>query len=72
VFSGVFKTEEIDGIGDKGSGDTTMVDVQTLLEAFVNMSLRYACSIDEAFSCKKQNFWSWDYSFQVPDYQMMD
>jgi hypothetical protein len=28
-----FITEEVDGVGDKGSGDTTMVKVQTLLEA---------------------------------------
>jgi hypothetical protein len=68
VFSGVFKAEEVNGIGDTGSGDTTMVDVQTLLEAFVNMSLRSACC-NEAFYGKKQNFSSWDYSSQVPDYQ---
>jgi len=28
-----FITEKVDGVGDKGSGDTTMVKVQTLLEA---------------------------------------
>jgi hypothetical protein len=33
VFYGVFIAEEVDAIGDKGSGDTT-VDVQTLLDAF--------------------------------------
>jgi len=27
----VFVTEKVDGIGDKRSGDTTMVDVPTLL-----------------------------------------
>ena len=26
--------EEVDGVGDKGSGDTIMVDVETLFEAF--------------------------------------
>jgi hypothetical protein len=31
------------------SGDTTTVDVQTLLEAFLNMSLTSACYIDEVF-----------------------
>jgi hypothetical protein len=36
------------GVGDKGSEDTT-VDAQTLLDAFPNMSLMSACSIDEAF-----------------------
>jgi hypothetical protein len=33
-FSGIFVPEEVDGVGDQGSGDTTTVDVQTLLEAF--------------------------------------
>jgi hypothetical protein len=47
VFSGVFIIEEVDGIGDKWSGDTTMVEVQTLLEAFLNMSVRSARFIDE-------------------------
>jgi hypothetical protein len=50
VFSGVFVVEEFDGVGGKGSGYTTTVDVQTLMEAFVSMSLRSACSVDEAFS----------------------
>jgi len=35
VFSGVFIAEDVGGVGDKGSGDTTMVDVQTPLEAFL-------------------------------------
>jgi len=38
----------VDGIGDKGSEDTT-VDIQMLLEAFLNLSLRCACLIGEAF-----------------------
>ena len=42
MFSGVFIAEEVDGVGDKGSGDTTVVDVQTVLEAFLNMSLKSA------------------------------
>jgi hypothetical protein len=33
MFSGVFVAEEVDGLGDKRSRDTTIVDVQTLLEA---------------------------------------
>jgi hypothetical protein len=32
VFSGVFIAEEVVGAGEKGSGDTTMVDVQTFLQ----------------------------------------
>jgi hypothetical protein len=60
VFSGVFTAEEVYGVGDEGSGDITMFDVQTLLEAFVNMPLRSAWFIDEAFfSGKKQNFGLW-------------
>ena len=33
----------------KGSEDTTMVDVQTLLKAFLNMLPRSVCFIDETF-----------------------
>jgi hypothetical protein len=32
VFSGVFTAEEVIGVRDKWSGDTTMVDVQILQE----------------------------------------
>jgi hypothetical protein len=32
VFPRVFIAEEVDGAGDEGSGDTTMVDVQAILE----------------------------------------
>jgi hypothetical protein len=46
VFSGVFIPEEVDRAGDMESGNTTVVDVQTLLEVFVNMSLRSACFTD--------------------------
>jgi len=45
VFSRVYIAEEADGVGDKGSGDTTTVDVQTL-EDLLKMSLRSACFID--------------------------
>jgi len=34
VFSGNFIAEEVDGVGDKGSGDTTTVDVPTDLGLF--------------------------------------
>jgi hypothetical protein len=49
VFSGVFVVEDVDAVGDWGSGDTTMVDIQTLLEVFLNTSVRCACFIDEGF-----------------------
>ena len=39
---------------------TTIGDVQTLLEAFLNMFLGSACFIDEALPV-------WYYSLQVPD-----
>lgn len=42
MFSGVVMTEEIDGVQDEGSVDTTKVDVQTLREA---LSLRSTCFI---------------------------
>jgi hypothetical protein len=52
------------------SGDTTTVDVQTLVEVLLNMSLRSACFFYEAFfRVEKQNIWSRDCSPQVPDYQ---
>jgi hypothetical protein len=44
VFSGVFVAEEVGGIGDKGSDDTT-VDVQMLLETFFFFFLRRVCLI---------------------------
>jgi len=37
VFAGGFMAEEV-GVGHKGSGDTTTVDVLTFLEFFLNMS----------------------------------
>jgi hypothetical protein len=49
VFSGVFIAEEVYGVGDKESGNTTAVHVQTLLEAFLNMSQRSTSFIDAAF-----------------------
>jgi hypothetical protein len=72
VFSGVFIVEEVDGVGDRGSRGASVADVQTIVVAFMNMSVRYSACIDEAFAGKKQNFWSLYYPFQVPDYQMMD
>jgi hypothetical protein len=41
VISGVFTAEEVDEVGEKGSGYTTMFDVQTLLETFLKISLIY-------------------------------
>lgn len=50
VFTGGFTAEEV-GVGHKGSGDTTTVNVLMFLEAFLNMSLGSPCFNDEA------NFW---------------
>jgi hypothetical protein len=47
VFSGVFIAGEVDGVGDKWSGDTRMVTVKTLLEAF-GLDPRSSCFTDEA------------------------
>jgi hypothetical protein len=49
-----------------------MINVQTLLKAFWNFSLRSACFSDEAFFGRKQNFRSWDDFLQVLDYQMLN
>jgi hypothetical protein len=35
VVSEVFTVEELDGVQDKGSADTTMVNVETLTKTFV-------------------------------------
>jgi len=45
----VFIFFKVIGVGDKRSENTTMLDVQTLLEALLNMSMRSACFIDKAF-----------------------
>ena len=54
MYSGGFIAEEVDGAGDKGSGDTRMADGQRLLEAFLKMSLRSACLTDETFLLVKE------------------
>jgi hypothetical protein len=49
VFSKAFVSEEADGVEDKGSGGTTTVDIQKILEAFLHLSLRSICFTHEAF-----------------------
>jgi hypothetical protein len=49
VFSAVFIAEEVDGIGDKGSGDNTTVDTESILEAFLNTFLKSAHFTNKAF-----------------------
>jgi hypothetical protein len=48
-----FRAEEVDAVGNKGPGYTKMVDVQTHLEAFLNMSLKSACFNDKPFFSDK-------------------
>ena len=57
MFYGICEAEDIDGVGDEGSGDVTTVDVQSLLEAFFfSMSLRCGCFIDRSsFLAKSEN-----------------
>jgi hypothetical protein len=50
VFSGVFIAEEDDELGYKRSENTTVVDVHTHLEAFMNINLRPHCLFDKVFS----------------------
>jgi hypothetical protein len=45
----VFVADKVVGVGGSGSGDTTTDNVQTILETFLNMAVRSACSIDETF-----------------------
>jgi hypothetical protein len=42
LFSGVFTAEEFEEAGYKGSGDATLFDVLTFLQALLNLSLRSA------------------------------
>ena len=63
MISGVFTAQEGNGEGYKESGYNTMVDVQTLLETLLIISLRFAPFIGEPFfSGRKQLFCSWDRS----------
>jgi hypothetical protein len=48
-FCGVFRPEEVHGVGDNGSGGTITIDVQTFFESILNMSLKSISFIDEAF-----------------------
>jgi hypothetical protein len=43
-------TQEVDGVEDKVSGNT--IGIKTLVDAFLKMSLRSPCFIDEAFFLK--------------------
>jgi hypothetical protein len=72
MFYRVSTAEEIDTVGDQRSGNATTVDIQTLLEIFLNMSLRYSCFNNTALftpPSEKQKCRSWDYSPQLLDYQ---
>jgi hypothetical protein len=68
VLFGVYSWSRC-GAEDRWSGQPITVDLQTLLETFLNMSLRSACFTDEASSGKQQKFHSWGCCPQVPDYQ---
>jgi hypothetical protein len=64
LFPGVYLAEEVDGLGDKGSGNITIFDLQTLLEEFLGMSLRSACSVYGNFLVEHA-LQFWDHSAQV-------
>jgi len=49
MFSEVFIFFKVNIVGHKRSGNTTTLDVQTLLEALLKMSVRSACFTDKAF-----------------------
>jgi hypothetical protein len=49
LFSGIFIDKEVDGVGGKGSGRTTTVDVYTPGGLFQHVSIRSACFITKAF-----------------------
>ena len=68
MFPRVFITEDVDGLGDMGLGDTTAVDIQILLDVFLHTSL-ISDSLMKLSSGKYQNFSSWGYCPYVPDFQ---
>jgi len=41
--------DEVNSVRDKGSEDTTVVDAEIFMKAFLNMSLRAAYFIDKAY-----------------------
>jgi len=47
VSSAVFIAQEVVGVEDKGSSDITKVEVQTFLEALLNMLLISTCFTEE-------------------------
>ena len=47
MFSGASIDENDDAVGDMGSGDTTMVDVQTFLEALLTVHLSIILANDQ-------------------------
>jgi len=68
VFPRVFIVEEVDGLGDMGSVDTTAVFIQIVLDVLLHMSL-ISDSLMKLFSGKKQNFCSLDFCPYVPNFQ---
>jgi hypothetical protein len=68
LFPGVYLAEEVDRLGDKGSGDITIFDLHALVEAFLNVFLRSACSVHGNFLVEHA-FQFWDHSPPVLDYQ---
>jgi len=73
MFSEVFVFFKVNRVGDKRSGNTRTLYVQTLLEALLNMSVRSACFTDKAFffggvKCKTSALGT----SQVPDNKKSD
>jgi hypothetical protein len=57
--------EEFDVVGDKWTGCNRTTQVQTLMETFLDMSMISASLMKLYY----ENFRSWDYCPEVPDYQ---
>jgi hypothetical protein len=53
VFSGVFRAKEVDRNVDKGTSDTTMVDVQILWGSFSTCSCNQPVFFMKFFSVKE-------------------
>jgi hypothetical protein len=44
------KKKKTEGTGDKGSGDSTVIGVESLMVAFLKMCMKYSCIIDKTFA----------------------
>ena len=67
MFSGVFIAEKVDRKGDKGTRDTTIINVQILWRPFSTCSCNQPVSFMRVFFSGKE-YCTEDYLPEVPDF----